>query len=78
MEWLCRLTQTPTGGLVLDPFMGSGTTGMACARTGRPFIGIEADADYFRIAAARIRGAKKPTASCSPRTAPGRVVRAGK
>ena len=41
MEYLCKLTMTPAGGLVLDPFAGSGTTGMACARLGRPFIGIE-------------------------------------
>jgi site-specific DNA-methyltransferase (adenine-specific) len=44
-------------GTVLDPFMGSGTTGVACARLGRPFIGIEQDADYFEIACSRIRAA---------------------
>lgn len=42
------------GQSVLDPFMGSGTTGVACMRTGRKFIGIEKDADYFEIAKQRI------------------------
>ena len=54
MEWLCRLTSTPTGGVVLDPFMGSGSTGVACVNTGRDFIGIEQDAEYMAIAEARI------------------------
>jgi site-specific DNA-methyltransferase (adenine-specific) len=42
------------GGTVLDPFMGSGTTGIACIRTGRKFIGIEKDARYFEIAKQRL------------------------
>jgi len=42
------------GGTVLDPFMGSGTTGIACIRTGRKFIGIERDARYFEIARQRL------------------------
>ena len=54
MEYLCRLTKTPTGGIVLDPFMGSGTTGMACKKVGRDFIGIELDEHYFEIAEKRI------------------------
>lgn len=54
MEYLCTLTKTPTGGLVLDPYMGSGTTGIACKNTGRDFIGIEMDEEYFKIAKARI------------------------
>lgn len=45
------------GEVVLDPFMGSGTTGVACARLGRRFIGIERDETYFDIACARIRKA---------------------
>ena len=40
--------------IVLDPFMGSGTTGMACKKTGRDFIGIELDPHYFEIAEKRI------------------------
>ena len=54
MRYLCRLTSTPTGGVVLDPFMGSGTTGVACAMEGRHFIGVELDAGYFDIARKRI------------------------
>ena len=44
-------------GTVLDPFMGSGSTGVACARLGRPFIGCEIDRGYFDIACERIAGA---------------------
>lgn len=43
------------GDTVLDPFMGSGTTGVACAQTGRNFIGIEINKEYFRIAENRIK-----------------------
>ena len=49
----------PTGGLVLDPFAGSGTTGMACAYEGRRFIGIERDAEYLPIAKRRIAYARR-------------------
>ena len=55
MEYLCTLTKTPTGGIVLDPFMGSGTTGLACKNTDRDFIGIEIDPDYVEMAKRRIR-----------------------
>lgn len=44
----------PPGGTVIDPFMGSGTTGVACVRTDRNFIGIEKEAEYVEIARARI------------------------
>ncbi len=54
MRYLVRLTKTPTGGVVLDPFMGSGTTGIACSLEGREFIGIEREADYIEIANKRI------------------------
>jgi site-specific DNA-methyltransferase (adenine-specific) len=54
MEYLCRLTSTPNGGIVLDPFMGSASTGVAAIREGRKFIGIEQDAKYFDIARERI------------------------
>ena len=43
------------GDTVLDPFMGSGTTGVACVNTNRKFIGIELDEDYFRVAKDRIK-----------------------
>jgi len=55
MEYLCLLTKTPTGGTVLDPFMGSGTTGLACQNTGREFIGIEKEEEYIKIAEARLK-----------------------
>lgn len=53
MAYLCRLV-TPPGGLVLDPFMGSGSTGKACMREGFRFLGIEREAEYLAIARARI------------------------
>lgn len=46
-----------TSGTVLDPFMGSGTTGVACAKQGRSFVGIEIDEGYFNIACERIQDA---------------------
>ena len=46
-----------TADTVFDPFMGSGTTGVACVKMGRKFIGIEIDEDYFNIACERIRQA---------------------
>lgn len=55
MRWCLSLLSG--GGVVLDPFMGSGTTGVACAKTGRAFIGIEIDEGYFDIACERIRQA---------------------
>ena len=53
MKYLCRLV-TPKGGIVLDPFMGSGTTGMAAKDEGFEFIGIEKEKEYFEIAEQRI------------------------
>jgi len=55
MEYLCRLI-TPPGGIVLDPFMGSGTTGIAAKNLGLDFIGIELNAEYFEIASKRVGG----------------------
>jgi len=48
----------PIGAIVLDPFMGSGTTGVVCIETGRDFIGIEIDPSYFAIAERRIKEAQ--------------------
>lgn len=48
-----------TSGTVLDPFMGSGTTGVACAKLGRKFIGVEIEPKYFDIACRRIEAAYK-------------------
>lgn len=56
MEYLIR-TYTNPGAVVLDNCMGSGTTGVAAANTGRRFIGIERDPDYFAIASKRIQDA---------------------
>jgi len=52
-EWVLGLKWTPRG-TILDPFMGSGTTGVACARLGRKFIGIECEKKYFDISCERI------------------------
>lgn len=53
MRWLCRLV-TPPNGVVLDPFMGSGSTGVAALLEGFHFVGIEREAEYAAIANARI------------------------
>jgi DNA modification methylase len=53
MAYLCRLV-TPPGGTVLDPFMGSGSTGKAATVNGFRFIGIERDPEYYKISEARI------------------------
>jgi site-specific DNA-methyltransferase (adenine-specific) len=54
MRYLCRLV-TPPGGVVLDPFMGSGSTGKAAILEGLGFVGIEREPEYHAIAEARIR-----------------------
>lgn len=59
MEWLVRLV-TPPGGLVLDPFCGSGSTGVACARLGVRFLGLEMDPDYAALARMRVEHARRP------------------
>lgn len=61
MEYLIK-TYTNEGDTVLDNCMGSGTTGVACANTGRKFIGMELDREYFRIARRRISEAYKTKA----------------
>jgi len=58
MRYLCKLI-TPVGGTVLDPFTGSGSTGVAAKLEDFNFIGIELDADYCRIAGARIEAWEK-------------------
>lgn len=54
MRWLCRLV-TPPGGLVLDPFVGSGTTGVAAIEEGFSFLGIDECDDYVSLARKRLR-----------------------
>lgn len=63
MRWLVKLV-TPPGGTVLDPFTGSGTTGMACRYELREFVGIEREAEYLAIAERRI-GAVAPLFAAS-------------
>jgi len=58
MEW-CIKHLPDTAKTVLDPFMGSGTTGVACVNLGRAFIGIERDPDYFDICVKRITDAHR-------------------
>ncbi len=55
MKWCVGMTE----GIVLDPFMGSGTTGIACVEMGREFIGIEIEPKYFGIACRRIEEAQR-------------------
>ena len=56
MTWCIKKTQAR---LILDPFMGSGSTGVACVKLGRKFIGIEIDPKYFDVACRRIEEAHK-------------------
>jgi DNA modification methylase len=60
MRYLCRLV-TPPGGTVLDPFMGSGSTGIAARAESFNFVGIELDPDYFAIAQQRITNSESLT-----------------
>lgn len=58
MEYLCNLTKTPDGGVVLDPFGGSGTTALACIKTGRKYVLIEKEMEYCEIAKQRVKAIK--------------------
>ncbi len=68
MKYLVKLVSMPEHNLILDPFMGSGTTALACLSLGVPFIGIERDPKYFDIARERIQAelAKEPLLAGSP------------
>ena len=79
-----HLTEKPVGlmlrlvkwlgvGTVLDPFMGSGTTGVACANLGRKFIGVEIEPKYFDIACRRIEDAQRQGKLFEPEPAPEQV-----
>ncbi len=68
MEWC--LGFLPDAKTILDPFMGSGTTGVACVKTGRAFIGIERDPDYFAIACKRIDEAYRQPSLFIPKPTP--------
>lgn len=56
----CIVNSTDPGDIILDPFMGSGTTGVAALQTGRKFIGIEIDQGYYSLAYNRIAAISKP------------------
>ena len=58
MRFTIKAVGVPPGGVILDPYMGSGTTGVAAVQMGHPFIGIEIEADYFDIACRRIEAAQ--------------------
>ncbi len=64
------ISWTPPGCLILDPFCGSGTTGVACMQTGRRFIGMEIDAGYCDIARRRIAAAADTLWTPEPPKAP--------
>jgi predicted methyltransferase len=55
MAWCLEKAGVPVGATVLDPYMGSGSTAIACIRTGRKFIGIERDPKHFAAALLRIQ-----------------------
>lgn len=59
MEWCINHFALPARSLILDPYMGSGSTGVAAARAGHRFVGIEIDPSYFEIACRRIEKAQK-------------------
>jgi DNA modification methylase len=65
MRWLCRLV-TPPGGVILDPFTGSGSTGCAAVLEGFRFLGIEQEAEYVAIAERRIAHWAATVASATP------------
>ena len=77
IEWGVRSVRCVSldGDTILDPFMGSGTTGVACIRTGRKFIGIEIEPKYFAIARKRIEKALAERASTFDFARPDRAVR---
>ena len=58
MEWCLERLGVPVGGTVLDPFAGSGTTGVAAIRMGRNFIGCEISPEYHAIATRRLKEAE--------------------
>ena len=57
MRWVMERAKVPADALVLDPYMGSGTTGVACIHTGRRFVGIEIDPTHYATACRRIENA---------------------
>jgi site-specific DNA-methyltransferase (adenine-specific) len=72
VQWFLE-NHTGAGDVVLDPFMGSGTTGCACARLGRKFIGVEMEEKYFDIARRRIEVAQRQYGEFAHETASGQT-----
>jgi site-specific DNA-methyltransferase (adenine-specific) len=64
MAWLVRCC--PPGGVVLDPFCGSATTGVACIQSGRRFVGVESNPDYHPVARNRLEEVHGPLFAASP------------
>lgn len=74
MEWATMLA-SEDGEIILDPFMGSGTTGVACANLGRRFIGIEIEPKYFSIACRRTEAAyRQPRLFAEPVAKPQQIA----
>jgi DNA modification methylase len=67
MRWLVGMYSVP-GEVIFDPFMGSGTTGVACLEHGRRFVGIEVDPGYFRLAGQRLDEASRQLPLLKPGT----------
>jgi len=59
MRWCIEQAKVPPGGVILDPYMGSGSTGVAAVQMRYPFIGIEIEERYFDIACRRIEEAQR-------------------
>jgi site-specific DNA-methyltransferase (adenine-specific) len=66
MRWLCRLVSPPSDGVILDPFAGSGSTGVAAIQEGLSFIGIELESEYVDIARARLSAAEEALRDAEP------------
>lgn len=54
MSWCIQEARVPAGGTIIDPYMGSGSTGIAALERGHPFVGVEIDRRYFDVACRRI------------------------
>jgi len=74
VDLLRHICEKAPGNTILDPFMGSGTTGVACARLGRKFIGCEIEPRYFDIACRRIEAAYRQADMFVPRPKPAPLV----
>lgn len=69
MRWCIQRAKVPAGGAILDPYMGSGSTGVAAVQMGHPFVGVEIEERYFDAACARIDRAQRQSDMFVPRPA---------